>query len=142
MNKADLAEYAMKRAKARGEVRIESNSMKDFANRDIRKNKSNLPNIILGSALIAGTLLAGGKVLAQRVDEQYLKPSDFQEAEWVQIDNHNGVIWDDYMKTKIPHNSDNWFAYNLEVNARNSGNLSGRIYVPIFDKKKEGIAKN
>ena len=90
---------------------------------------------LIGSLAVAAGLIGSSVSAYKRFDGQYLNSEDFQNAKWVQIDNSDGIIWDDYTKSGIPQNGVNWTAYQMEVKDRNDGNLAGSIYVPVFDKR-------
>ena len=89
-------------------------------------------NIIAGT-VIAGILYFTGGAISNRLDEYLLNPNDFDKAKWTEVYNLDGVIWDDYMKAKIPHNQDNWQLYIKQVREKNHRNLEGRIQIPNFE---------
>jgi hypothetical protein len=86
---------------------------------------------ILGISLLAGAAYAG-KLILRPSPEVYLNHQNFQNMQWCPVRNTNGVIWDDYMRTKsIPKNSSNWELYQNEVKERNKKTgLAGKIWVP------------
>ncbi len=83
-----------------------------------------------GAVLIGGlTVLTyfGTKSLVNSIYSQ----KDFENLQWVQIDNKDGNIWDDFEKSGIPQNDMNRQLYISEVIKRNGNDLRGKIEVPI-----------
>jgi len=67
---------------------------------------------------------------------QGLTSKDFDNAEWVEVHNHDGRIYDNYIATNMVHNQNNWEGYQQETNKRNPNGLTGKILVPEFDNIK------
>jgi len=66
---------------------------------------------------------------------KYLKSEDFQNAEWVEVDNKSPRgIWGYYMKEDIAHTALNWETYQREVKKKNDGKISGKISLPDLDE--------
>ena len=85
---------------------------------------------VLGILALAGAVYLG-KTCLRDTPNSYLSHQDFQNMQWCPVRNTNGVIWDDYMRTKnIPKNAPNWALYQIEVNEKNKGKLEGKIEVP------------
>ncbi len=112
---------------------------RDFARTMIPpKNKGYSVLDILGSVAIASGLTIGG---VYKFNDVYLNPSDFQNTRWIQVENPDGIIWDNYKKSGIPQNGNNWAAYQIEVRDRNgclqedtrNKCLTGKIDIPNFN---------
>jgi len=88
--------------------------------------KKILPYLLAGSLYLAGC------------SPNDLTKEDFNKAKWVKHSNPDGIIWDEYMDSRIQHNQNNWYLYNYAVNEKNKGNLEGEILIPEFkDSKKK-----
>lgn len=64
---------------------------------------------------------------------EYLKPSDFENANWHHAKNQKNIIIIGYENEDIPKNADNEFAYNFEVRKRNQGEFGEYIKLPDLD---------
>ena len=103
--------------------------MKEIQHKNKKGFLKNLAYGAVGLALLAGTYIT----ISNSNDKNYLKPTDFSKAEWIEFDNYNGRIWDYYMNEKIPKNIPNWHLYMDEVREKNNDNLEGRILLPDLD---------
>lgn len=80
-------------------------------------------------ALLGGTYIT----ISNSNDKNYLKPTDFKKAEWIESYNPSGIIWDEYMNENIVKNQFNWHMYIDEVRKKNKGKLEGDILFPDLD---------
>ena len=80
-------------------------------------------------ALLAGTYIT----ISNSNDKNYLKPEDFNKAEWIEFYNHNGRVWSCYTNENIAENQFNWHLYIDEVREKNKDNLEGKILLPDLD---------
>jgi len=67
---------------------------------------------------------------------------DFEKANWIQYNNLDNRIWDEYTSENISHNQDNWHIYLEKVRGKNSKNLQGTILLPDLDKNGHVGNKN
>jgi len=89
----------------------------------------NLAYGAVGLALLGGTYIT----ISNTNDKNFLKPTDFNKAGWIEFDNHNGRIWSCYMNENISKNQFNWHLYIDKVREKNKDNLEGRILLPDLD---------
>lgn len=134
----DLSNYAEDGTIKNGS-RVESVSMKPFSPRKPIQN--NLLSNLIGGALVAAGLVLAGIAVVHRYHSLNQSPEDFKNASWVQVDNSNGTIWDDYVASGIPQSGPNWIGYLQAVRDRNgclpkdiqNRCLEGKIYIPKFN---------
>ena len=103
--------------------------MKEIQHKNKKGFLKNLAYGAVGLAILGGTYIT----ISNSNDKNYLKPTDFSKAEWIEFDNYNGRIWDYYMSEKIPKNIPNWHLYIDKVREKNNDNLEGRILLPDLD---------
>ena len=91
------------------------------------------------TAIVAASLIGGSVLLSIKnyIDNNHLKPENFEKAEWIKVYNPDERIWNAYMKENIPHNQVNWQAYCYEVQKRNL--LSTKPYISLPDLDGNGI---
>ena len=91
--------------------------------------KKAIRNALETLAILSG-LYFGGRWLINESSKTYLKDEVFENMQWCEVRNYDGIVWDNYMRTNIPKNQVNWAAYVSKVKERNQGRLEGQISVP------------
>jgi len=95
------------------------------------KNKKRfLRNLAYGAV---GLAILGVSYITLSDNRNYLKPEEFDKANWIEFYNENGRIWSCYMNENIPKNQSNWHGYIDKVREKNKGKLEGRILLPDLD---------
>jgi len=89
----------------------------------------NLAYVALGLALLGGVYVT----LSNNNNNNFLKPTDFSKAGWIEFDNSNGRVWDCYANEDIKKNQSNWHLYMDKVREKNKNNLEGKIWLPDLD---------
>ncbi len=100
------------------------------------KKESKLKNIFRSpkTTIALVGIIGTGLILNSIIARDYLKPRDFEKANWIMYDNQNGRIWSCYTNEDIPHNQTNWYAYLEEVRKANRDSLEGMIILPDLDR--------
>ena len=96
---------------------------------------------VLGILAVTGAVYLGKTCIDRNFSENYLSREDFESMQWCRVQNSDGILWDNYMRTdNIPKNQINWASYIEEVKKRNPGKrLEGRILVPCETKSSQAI---
>lgn len=89
-------------------------------------------------AALAG-IYAFKECVNSTASKNYLSRDDFNKMQWCQVDNPDGILWDNYMRTQIPKNQVNWDLYVNTVKERNPSNkgLIGKLSVPCEIQSKK-----
>ena len=86
------------------------------------KNKKRLLKTLVGGAI--GLALLGGTYITISNNKNYLRPENFNKAEWIEFHNANGRIWSCYTNENIPQNTSNWHLYiDKIINTHYSGKM-------------------
>ncbi len=85
----------------------------------------------VGGLAFVGLMLAG--VVNSTLKSYMLHPKRYQDAAWINYENNDGRIWNEYLNENISHNQANWHQYVEQVEKINNGKLGGRIILPDLD---------
>ncbi|MDO8517268.1 MAG: hypothetical protein Q7S33_04025 [Nanoarchaeota archaeon] len=125
---------------------MENKKFDEYQRKQTRNLARGLKNLAVAGALCGAVFYAGYCGLKKledyaeknwnyaEINKTDLTKEDFQKAEWKLYGNNSGMIWSCYTFEDIPHTSNNWYAYEKEVRAKNKGNLEGQILLPDLDK--------